>query len=151
MRDPRTRVSVFHVMLVAIGLALLAILMVRHARHREPVASATQPEPTAGALTLAEPLTAAAQVRRGTAQNPVSCEPALRASPLSVPNIAVNDRVNMAAVTLTIRMFVNSDGFVVRAFTTGFTVTTPVDQEMELDFVQHLTFTVPSAEECRGK
>jgi hypothetical protein len=48
-------------------------------------------------------------------------------------------------------MFVNSDGFVARAFATGFTVATPADQEMELDFVQHLTFAVPNAEECRGK
>jgi hypothetical protein len=151
MKDWRTRVSVFHLSLVAIGLAVLTVLLVRHARQRESVASATQKEPAAGALTLAEPLPVAVPLRRSTPQNPASCQPDLRAPPLSVPNIAVNDRVNMAAVTLTIRMFVNSDGFVARAFATGFTVTTPADQEMELDFVQHLTFTVPNVEECRGK
>jgi hypothetical protein len=52
---------------------------------------------------------------------------------------------------LKVRFWVNGDGFVTRAFVAGFTVATSADQEAELDFVQHLTFTVPGTQECRTR
>ena len=44
---------------------------------------------------------------------------------------------------------VDHDGFVMNAYVTGGTVVTPEDQEAALDYIRHLTFQTPTAEECQ--
>jgi hypothetical protein len=147
MKESPAHLSLGHIAGLCIAFAGVLGLIARQTHHRDL-------PPISGATDVAIPTATqavAAQEHRGPAQVIADCQPHLRAPPLSVPNIEVTDRFNMAAVRLTVRFFVNSDGFVTRAFVTGFTVTTAADQEAELDFVQHLTFTVPQTAECRSR
>jgi hypothetical protein len=44
---------------------------------------------------------------------------------------------------------VDNNGFVMNAYLVGANVVTPADQEAALDYVRHLTFVTPAAEECQ--
>ena len=52
-------------------------------------------------------------------------------------------------VQLKVRLVVDKNGFVMNAYETGASVVAPADQEAALDYVRHLTFEAPTAEECQ--
>jgi hypothetical protein len=157
MKESATRLSVLHVALIAIGFVVIVGLLVRYLHHRHsPGASLANGLPAAVAtpaspVTIVTPIRSVTPALPSTAQILAACHPHLRLEPTSVPNIEPNDNYNMAGVKLKVRFWVNGDGFVTRSFVIGFTVVSAADQQTELDFVQHLTFTVPGTEECRAQ
>jgi hypothetical protein len=76
------------------------------------------------------------------------CQPELKETP-SAPTFEVGERYNRVAVQLNARFLVDHDGFVMNAYVVGGTVVTPQDQEAALDYIRHLTFQTPTAEECQ--
>jgi hypothetical protein len=151
MSESPTRPSVLRLALYAIVVAVTFGLLARYVHHRHSPGVSLQEEPPS-AVPATEALHAASVPSpRGRAEILAGCQPHLREGSTIVPNIEVTDRYNMAAVKLKVRFWVNGDGFVTRAFVAGFTVATAADQEAELDFVQHLTFTVPGTQECRAR
>jgi hypothetical protein len=147
--ESATRPSVLRRALYAIGIAVTVGLLVRYVHHRHSPGVSLQTEPPSAVPAPEAPRPAPA--RRGPAEILAGCQPHLREGSTVVPNIEVTDKYNMAAIKLTVRFWVNGDGFVTRAFVVGFTVATAADQEAELDFVQHLTFTVPGTQECQTR
>jgi hypothetical protein len=76
------------------------------------------------------------------------CQPELKETP-SVPTFEVGENYNRVAVQLKVRFVVDNNGFVMNAYVSGANVVTPADQEVALDYVRHLTFETPTAEECQ--
>jgi hypothetical protein len=76
------------------------------------------------------------------------CQPELKENP-SVPTFEVGENYNRLAVQLKARFVVDYNGFVMNAYVAGSTVVTPQDQEAALDYIRHLTFEAPTAEECQ--
>ena len=76
------------------------------------------------------------------------CQPALKETP-SVPTFEIGENYNRAAVQLKVRFVVDNNGFVMNAYLSGANVVTPADQEAALDYVRHLSFETPTAEECQ--
>lgn len=76
------------------------------------------------------------------------CQPELKETP-SVPTFEVGEHYNRVGVQLKARFLVDHDGFVMNAYVAGGTVVTPEDQEAALDYIRHLTFQTPTAEECQ--
>lgn len=151
MNESGTQPSALRLALYAIGLAVGIGLLVRYVHHRHSPGVSLLKEPPSAAPVPEAPRPVPAPANRGRAQILAGCQPQLREGSTVVPNIEVTDRYVMAAIKLKVRFWVNGDGFVTRAFVTGFTVATSADQEAELDFVQHLTFTVPDTPECRTR
>jgi hypothetical protein len=75
------------------------------------------------------------------------CQPELKEVP-SVPTFEIGENYNRVAVQLTARFLVDNNGFAMNAYVTGATVVSPQDQEAAIDYIRHLTFQAPSAEEC---
>jgi hypothetical protein len=67
----------------------------------------------------------------------------------SVPTFEVGENYNRVAVQLKVRFLVDNNGFVVNPYVSGGTVVTPGDQEAAVDYIRHLTFETPTAEECQ--
>jgi hypothetical protein len=151
MSEDETRPSVLRLALYAIGIAVILGLLARYVQHRHATGVSLQKEPPSAVPAPETPRTAPAPGHRGRAEILAGCQPHLSEGSTVVPNIEVTDKYNMAAIRLKVRFWVNGDGFVTRAFVDGFTVASAGDQEAELDFVQHLTFTVPGTEECRTR
>jgi hypothetical protein len=76
------------------------------------------------------------------------CQPELKETP-SVPTFEVGENYNRVAVQLKLRFVVDKNGFVMYPYVVGGTVVAPEDQEAALDYVRHLTFEAPTAEECQ--
>jgi hypothetical protein len=76
------------------------------------------------------------------------CQPELKETP-SVPTFEIGERYNRVAVQLKVRFLVDNNGFVLNAYVSGGTVVTAEDQEAAIDYVRHLTFETPTAEECQ--
>jgi hypothetical protein len=76
------------------------------------------------------------------------CQPELKETP-SVPTFEIGENFNRVAVQMKVRFVVDKEGFVMNAYVIGATVVTPADQEGGLDYVRHLTFAAPAAEECQ--
>ena len=151
MNESAPRSSVWRLALYAIGIAIAVGLLVRYVHHRHSPGDSAQVEPTSAVSASEAPRPAPAPGHRGTAEILADCRPQLREGSTVVPNIETTDKYNMAAIKLKVRFWVNGNGFVTNAFVAGFTVATSADQEAELDFVQHLTFTVPDTQECRTR
>jgi hypothetical protein len=151
MNESETRPSVMRLALYVIGIAVAVGLLARYVHHRHSPGVSLQKEPPSAVPAPEAPRPALVPGHRGTAQILAGCQPQLREGSTVVPNIEVTEKYNMAAVKLKVRFWVNGDGFVTRAFVAGFTVATAADQEAELDYVQHLTFTVSGTEECRTR
>jgi hypothetical protein len=77
------------------------------------------------------------------------CQPELNETP-SVPTFEIGENYNRAGVQLKLRFVVDNNGFVMNAYVTGASVVTPADQEAALDYVRHLIFQSPTAEECQS-
>jgi hypothetical protein len=76
------------------------------------------------------------------------CQPELKLIP-SAPTFEVDENYNRTAVQLKVRFVVDKNGFVINAYETGASVVTAADKEAALDYVRHLTFETPAAEECQ--
>lgn len=76
------------------------------------------------------------------------CQPELKDTP-SVPTFEVGENYNRVAVQLKVHFLVDNNGFVMNAYVSGASVVTPADQEVALDYVRHLSFETPTAEECQ--
>jgi hypothetical protein len=76
------------------------------------------------------------------------CQPELKETP-SVATFEVGENYNRVAVQLKARFVVDYNGFVMNAYVAGSTVVTAQDQEAALDYIRHLTFEAPTAEECQ--
>ena len=151
MKESAARPSLLRLAFYAIGTAVTVGLLVHYSHHRHLPGVPLLKEPPSAVLAPEAPRPALAPADRGRAQILAGCEPHLREGSTVVPDIEATNRYNMAAVKLKVRFWVNGDGFVTRAFVDGFTVATAADQEAELDFVQHLTFTVPGTQECQNR
>jgi hypothetical protein len=149
MKESATGLSPLRMALIVIGVVMIG-LWVRHVYRLNP-AETPQANASSVAATPENSVIAARPKGVNTPRILADCAPQMRAEPTLVPNIEVNDRYNMAAVTLKVRFLVNGDGFVTRSYVTGFTVMSAADQQAELDFVQHLTFSVADSEECRTR
>ena len=107
-----------------------------------------QSQPTAAAAPA--PVTEPARPPHVNSQEILArCQPELKEPP-SPPNFEVGENYNRAGVQLKMRFTVDRNGFVMNPYVTGSNVVTPVDQEAALDYVRHLTFETPAAEECRA-
>ena len=76
------------------------------------------------------------------------CQPELKETP-SVPTFEVGENYNRVVVQSKAPFVVDYNGFVMNAYVAGSTVVTPQDQEAALDYIRHLTFEAPTAEECQ--
>jgi hypothetical protein len=76
------------------------------------------------------------------------CQPELKETP-SVPTFEVGEEYNRVAVQLKVRFVVDKNGFVMNPYISGANVVTPQDQEAAIDYIRHLTFETPTAEECQ--
>jgi len=151
MSESASHPSILRLTLYAIGIAVIVGLFARYVHHRHSPDVSLQNEAPSAVSAPEAPRPAPALAPRGRAEILAGCEPHLREGSTVVPKIEVTDKYVMAAIQLKVRFWVNGDGFVTRAFVTGFTVATAADQEAELDFVQHLTFTVPGIQECQTR
>jgi hypothetical protein len=77
------------------------------------------------------------------------CQPELKETP-SVPTFEVGENYNRVAVQLKVRFVVDNNGFVMNAYVSGGSVVTPADQEAAIDYIRHLTFETPTADECQA-
>jgi len=147
MRHPLSRLALF-------GIACIAViaLLLRWMHHRHPADASPADDPVSAATSSSPaPTQEAAAQHANVNQILAACHPHLSLTPESVPNIDVSDKPNSAAVQLKVRFWVDGNGFVTHEFVTGADVVTPADQEMELDYVRHLTFMVPNTAECRAR
>jgi hypothetical protein len=90
------------------------------------------------------------KAKPGTMEISAACHPHLRTGSTAVPNIAVDEKYNVAGVQLKVRFWVNGYGFVTRAFAIGASAVSAADQEAELDYLKILTFDIPDTEDCRA-
>lgn len=77
------------------------------------------------------------------------CQPVLKDTP-SVPTFEIGEKYNRVAVQLKVRFVVDNNGFVLNTYVSGASVVSPADQEAALDYVRHLAFEAPAAEECQS-
>jgi hypothetical protein len=129
----------------ALGTVALIAFFVR--MHHPPAAPAENARP---AVTVSpSPVTkAVASPHVNSLERAARCQPELKEAP-SVPTFEVDERYNRVAVQLKVRFVVDNNGFVMNAYVSGGSVVTPVDQEAAIDYVRHLTFVAPTAEECQ--
>lgn len=79
-----------------------------------------------------------------------SCQPEPRSSLASVPQFVVGNRYDPARARLAVRFSVNKYGFALDPYLASATGgVSRQDVEAAFDFVRHLTFTPPAAEECQ--
>jgi hypothetical protein len=76
------------------------------------------------------------------------CQPELKETPSS-PTFEIGEEYNRAAVQLKVHFVVDKNGFVMNPYVSGANVVTPQDQEAAIDYIRHLTFETPTAEECQ--
>jgi hypothetical protein len=139
---------VFRGIVYALGaVALVAFFVTRHSSaprttSAENVRSSIVVAPSPGVKPVVEAHVNSVEIR-------ARCQPELKETP-SVPNFEVGENYNRAGVQLKVRFLVDNNGFVMNAYVTGANVVTPVDQEAALDYVRHLAFEAPAAEECQA-
>ena len=136
---------VFRGIVYALGaVALIAFFVMRH--PSSPRATSTQNDRSSVTVPPSPVPVVATHVN--SVEIRARCQPELKETP-SVPSFEVGENYNRAGVQLKVRFLVDNNGFVMNAYVTGANVVTPVDQEAALDYVRHLTFEAPTAEECQ--
>jgi hypothetical protein len=80
-----------------------------------------------------------------------ACHPDLSPNTASVPRFDVSRFPRPSAVSLKVRFWVNSDGFVTKAFMAGGSINDAQDQEEALHYVKGLIFQVPNTDQCRTR
>jgi hypothetical protein len=137
---------VFRGIVYALGaVALIALFVMRH--PSAPRASGNQSEQSPVGVPPSPVIKPAVATHVNSVDIRARCQPELKETP-SAPNFEVGENYNRAAVQLKVRFVVDKNGFVMNAYVTGANVVTPADQEAALDYVRHLTFEPPAAEEC---
>jgi hypothetical protein len=134
----------------ALGTVALIVFLVRTRHHTPPgaiVAAAENDRPSVAASPA--PVSDSVPTHVNSLEILARCQPDLKETP-SVSTFEVSEKYNRVAVQLTVRFVVDNNGFVLNAYVSGATVVTPADQEGALDYVRHLSFEVPSAEECQS-
>jgi len=135
--------------LYAIGIAGLAVLLVRWSHHRNAAGDAPALDQSSPPAAASQPPQPARPTQVSAIRILAGCQPHLSQNSESVPNFDVDSRPNPAALQLKVRFWVNGDGFVIHPFMMGANAVRAPDQEAALDYVRHLTFSVPNTEECR--
>jgi hypothetical protein len=140
---------VFRDAVYALG-AVALILFFEHMRHPSAPRAAASTENDQAAVALSpSPVTKPVVAPHiNSMEKMARCQPELRETP-SVPTFEVGERYNRVAVQLNVRFLVDNNGFVMNPYVIGGTVVTPQDQEAAIDYVRHLTFETPTAEECQ--
>jgi hypothetical protein len=136
----------------ALGLvALVAMLAYLNHHGNPPGGSADKSGAADSASTEAAPPKAEVSPPTSETQILAECHPHLSPNTTSVPNIDVSERRNPAGVRLKVRFWVNGDGFVTQAFSTGASVYTAWEQEDALHYIKGLTFSVLNTADCRAR
>jgi hypothetical protein len=131
----------------ALGAVALITFFV-HMRHPSaPLAAAENDRPSV-AISPSPVTKAVLPQHTNSAEVLARCQPELKETP-SVPTFEVGESYNRVAVQLKVHFLVDKNGFVMNAYVTGASVVTPADQEVALDYVRHLSFEAPPAEECQ--
>jgi hypothetical protein len=134
--------------LALIALVVLLALTVHFVRaHRAQVAHEESLAAEAASVARAQ----AVQIVPSETQILASCHPHLGPNVPSVPNMDVSRLAHPAMVRVKVRMWVNGDGFVTRAFLGSTTRYGVEDLEADLQFVKGLTFAVPDSPECHAR
>ena len=138
---------VFQGIVYALGaMALIAFFVMPHSST--PRATSTQSDRSSVAVPPSPVIKPAVAAHVNSVEILARCQPELKETP-SVPSFEIGENYNRAAVQLKVRFVVDNNGFVMNAYVTGANVVTPADQEAALDYVRHLTFESPTAEECQ--
>jgi hypothetical protein len=141
---------VFRVAVYALCAVALIAFLVRMRHPSTPHAASlgddrppvtVSPSPTPVAKTAAPPHVNSLEIL-------ARCQPELKETP-SVPTFQIGENYNRAAVQLRVRFMVDYNGFVLNTYVSSASVVTPADQEAALDYVRHLSFETPTAEECQ--
>lgn len=144
------------------SMALIAFLVhLRHPRAPLPAAdaaaavapsdraeNATQNDRAAGAASPSQVAGAVVPPHVNSIEILARCQPELKETPF-VPTFEVGEKYNRVAVQLKVRFVVDKNGFAMNPYVSGGSVVTPEDQEAAIDYVRHLTFEAPTAEECQ--
>jgi len=129
------------------AVALMAFFV--HLRHSKASRAAAESDRASVAVSPPPAAKSAAPPHFNSNEILARCQPELKEIP-SVPTFEVDDnRYNRVAVQLKARFVVDYNGFVLNAYVAGSTVVSPQDQEAALEYIRHLTFEAPTAEECQ--
>lgn len=126
------------------GLLLIGLLLLM--RHHPPPSNVVEENAPPAAASASATNSDPAQVNSLAIQ--ARCNPELK-DPPSAPSFEVNQQYNRVGIQMKVRFLVDNNGFVLSAGASGARVLTPADQEAALDYVRHLSFVAPSAEECQ--
>jgi hypothetical protein len=131
----------------ALGAVALIALFV-HMRHSSAQRAAAENDRPAVAVSPSPVAKPVAPPHVNSLEILARCQPELKEIP-SVPSFEVDEKYNRVAVQLKARFVVDKNGFVMNAYVAGGTVVSPQDQEAALDYIRHLAFEAPAAEECQ--
>jgi hypothetical protein len=138
---------VFRGAVYALGAVVLIALLVRMLHSSAPRAAAEN-ERSAVAASPSPVTKPLVPPHVNSLERLARCQPEIKDTP-SVPTFEVGQNYNRVAVQLKARFLVDNNGFVMNPYVSGGTVVTPEDQEAAIDYVRHLTFETPTAEECQ--
>jgi hypothetical protein len=134
--------------LYALGaVALIAFLV--HMRHPSAARTAAENDPPSVAASPSPVTKPPVPPHVNSIEILARCHPELKETS-SVPTFEIGENYNRVAVQLKVRFVVDNNGFAMNAYLVGASVVTPADQEAALDYVRHLTFVTPAAEECQA-
>jgi len=131
------------------SMALIAFLVhMRHLRASRAAADVAAIVAPSGAASPSQVTGAVAPPHVNSTEILARCQPELKETPF-VPTFEVGEKYNRVAVQLKVRFVVDKNGFAMNPYVSGGTVVSPEDQEAAIDYIRHLTFEAPTAEECQ--
>ncbi len=139
---------VFRGAVYALGALALIASLVRMRHPSAPPAAATESDRPSVAVSPSPVTKPLVPPHVNSVEMLARCQPELKDTP-SVPTFEVGEKYNRVAVQLKVRFLVDKNGFVSNPYVSGGTVVTPEDQEAAIDYIRHLTFETPTAEECQ--
>ncbi len=132
----------------ALGVVALVGFFVWLSRPRAPRSESDPATATQAAALQADPRAAP---RTSEQLILAACHPDLSPNTGSVPKFDVSRFPRPSAVSLKVRFWVNSDGFVTKAFMAGGSINDAQNQEEALHYVKGLIFQVPNTDQCRTR
>lgn len=141
---------VFRGIVYVLGALALVVFLV-HMRHPAPpnaVVAVPQDYRPSGVASPA-PVSDPVPTHVNSLEILARCQPVLKDTP-SVPTFEIGEKYNRVAVQMKVRFVVDYNGFVLNTYVSGASVVSPADQEAALDYVRHLAFEAPTAEECQS-
>jgi hypothetical protein len=130
-----------------VAMAIVAFLL--HRRHPSAAPADADRPAVAPASSLVPAQVAAAPRYKNSNEVLASCAPELKETP-TAPTFEVDEHYSRAGVQMKVRFMVDGNGFVSNPYLQTTTVVTSQDQEAAMDYLRHLSFVVPNAEECRA-